>query len=88
MDEMKLRKIGHAGNLYAHWCPGCEEVHVIPVPRWTFNGNEAAPTFTPSVNYIGFCHYNLTDGKLIFHADCNHGMKGRTVDLPEFPQGE
>lgn len=31
------------------------------------------------------CHYNLTDGKLIFHEDCPHIMKGKTVDLPEIP---
>jgi hypothetical protein len=39
-------------------CPGCGEVHVLPVapaasgtprPIWGFNGNGDAPTFTPSV---------------------------------------
>ena len=36
-------------------CPGCEEVHVIPVApeqsgdSWGYNGNPDAPTFTPSV---------------------------------------
>ena len=36
------------------WCPGCSEAHVIPYgagdgPRWSYNGNPAAPTFSPSV---------------------------------------
>jgi hypothetical protein len=39
-------------------CPGCGEVHVLPVgpsgdgqqrPIWGFNGDFARPTFTPSV---------------------------------------
>jgi hypothetical protein len=48
----KLRRTA-AGDL-AFWCPGCKEAHVIGVgagagPRWTYNGNPDAPTFTPSV---------------------------------------
>ena len=50
----KLRRV--AGG-YAHWCPGCGEMHSIaveqPFPngaRWTFDGNFDAPTFSPSVN--------------------------------------
>ncbi len=42
---------------YSHWCPGCEETHVIPTERldgkehpiWTFNGNLERPDFKPSV---------------------------------------
>jgi hypothetical protein len=35
-------------------CPGCEEVHQVPVgsgapPRWGYNGNPNVPTFTPSI---------------------------------------
>lgn len=41
-----------AENGYAHWCPGCEEMHVIP-DRWTFDGNLLVPTFTPSVTITG-----------------------------------
>lgn len=32
---------------YAHWCPGCEEMHVLP-DSWTFNGDVNRPTFHPS----------------------------------------
>lgn len=36
------------------FCPGCRAVHGIKVgagsgPRWGYNGNPVAPTFTPSV---------------------------------------
>lgn len=41
---------------YAHWCPGCGEMHVIYVAkasasgaRWAFDGDLIRPTFTPSV---------------------------------------
>lgn len=37
---------------YAHWCPACEEMHVI-FDRWQFNGNVQCPTFTPSVKITG-----------------------------------
>ncbi|WEX16299.1 DUF6527 family protein [Pseudomonas sp. G11] len=41
------------GDLFFR-CPGCEMVHGIstgkgPGPRWGYNGNAEAPTFTPSV---------------------------------------
>lgn len=69
-------------------------------PKWTFDGNMEMPTFTPSVNLqinpknhkhynpdVGsiVCHYNITAGKIIFHGDCTHALKGQTVDLPEIP---
>lgn len=36
------------------WCPGCKDAHRIPFgpgdgPRWGYNGNPNAPTFTPSI---------------------------------------
>lgn len=41
----------------AFWCPGCNEAHQITVndaphqqgPKWSYNGNPDAPTFSPSV---------------------------------------
>ena len=45
-------------NQVAFDCPGCGEVHVLPVgpaadghqrPIWGYNGDPARPTFTPSV---------------------------------------
>lgn len=36
------------------WCPGCDGAHRVgvgdgPGPRWGYNGNADAPTFTPSI---------------------------------------
>lgn len=45
----KLRRLEGG---YAHWCPGCEETHVI-FDSWKFDGNLEAPTFTPSVKITG-----------------------------------
>ena len=42
---------------WRHDCPGCGGPHVIHVDqanrsgaRWTFDGSETAPTFSPSIN--------------------------------------
>jgi hypothetical protein len=65
-----------------------------PTPAWEFNGNMVAPTFTPSLLNTcekhpdpkqRRCHLNLTNGKLIFHGDSVHDLKGQTVDLQERP---
>jgi hypothetical protein len=41
---------------YAHWCPGCESMHVFYTNKpaaggalWTFNGDLERPTFGPSM---------------------------------------
>lgn len=52
---------------------------------WKWDGNRERPTFTPSMNIVGRCHYHLTAGKLIFYADSIHSLAGQTVDLPDFP---
>ncbi len=48
----KLRSL--AGGGLSYWCQGCERLHTVTVgegegPRWGYNGNADAPTFTPSV---------------------------------------
>ncbi|SHE79852.1 hypothetical protein SAMN05444339_10294 [Loktanella atrilutea] len=42
------------GGYLLFWCPGCDGAHMVGVgegsgPRWGYNGNPVAPTFTPSV---------------------------------------
>jgi Family of unknown function (DUF6527) len=37
---------------FAHWCPGCEEVHLLP-KSWKFDGNLERPTFSPSFKHTG-----------------------------------
>ncbi len=45
----KLRR-GQGG--YFHWCPACEEMHILP-DSWTFDGNLEQPTFIPSFKHEG-----------------------------------
>lgn len=48
----KISSVSDNGLMF--WCPGCNEPHLVktgagPSPRWGYNGNPDAPTFTPSV---------------------------------------
>lgn len=55
-----------------------------PLPLWTFNGNMASPTFTPSLKYdsVG-CHLHLRNGMLEYCADSKHRMAGKSILLGE-----
>lgn len=77
-------------------CPACGFGHLFD-KRWTFNGNQDKPTFTPSMltnasfteeerkKYNLFrCHSYVTDGRIRFLDDCTHEMRGKTVDLEDF----
>ncbi|WP_037422010.1 DUF6527 family protein [Sinorhizobium sp. CCBAU 05631] len=99
----KLRSV--EGGRIMFWCPGCDGAHQVgvgegPGPRWGYNGNPDAPTFTPSVlvTYNGadagkdgappaVCHSFVTDGRIQFLGDCTHALAGQTVDLPDFDGG-
>ena len=87
---------GHYG--YAFHCPGCNGPHVIPTQPyergWGFDGNEAEPTFSPSIllyevrkpNGTVFsprCHSFVHGGRIEFLRDCGHALAGQTVPLPE-----
>ncbi|RVF00058.1 ammonia monooxygenase [Sinorhizobium meliloti] len=96
----KLRSV--EGGRLIFWCPGCDGAHQVgvgagPGPRWGYNGNPDAPTFTPSVlvTYDGadagkdgappaICHSFVTDGRIQFLSDCTHPLAGRTVDIPDW----
>ena len=55
------------------WCPGCKMAHQVTVrddpksqgPKWGYNGNPDAPTFTPSI-LVRTGHFVQPDGK---HCD-------------------
>jgi len=52
----KLRSI--EGGMVAFMCPGCRMMHQVgvgegPGPRWVYNGNPDAPTFSPSIKVSG-----------------------------------
>jgi len=99
----KLRG-GEGGSVFFD-CPGCGWRHRVtvgdgPGPRWGYNGNPDAPTFTPSVlvTYDGpdadqdgghpaVCHSFVTDGRIQFLGDCTHALAGQTVDLPNIIHG-
>lgn len=83
------------------WCPGCDGPHAVglhpPGPVWNFNGNNAAPTFTPSIlsTYEGkdkdtpdgipsVCHSFVTDGRIQFLSDSTHKLAGQAVELPDW----
>ncbi len=75
-----------------HFCPGCGHRHIINLTKpnhrnaiWKWDENAEMPTFTPSVNIVGICHYNITAGKIQFHADSKHHLAGQLVDLPDLP---
>jgi hypothetical protein len=102
MAQLLTPVAGDSGD-FVHWCPGCEEKHVLPWKRggWTFNGNMERPTFTPSFLHqwrrMGAdgvtpedarCHYILTDGVLNFCGDSKHALAGKSVPLVPQPTGE
>lgn len=96
----KLRSL--EGGRVMFWCPGCDGAHQVTIgegsePRWGYNGNPEAPTFTPSISvtYNGpdagvdgappaVCHSFVTDGRIQFLADCTHSLAGQTVEIPDF----
>ncbi len=72
-------------------CPGCECLHSIQTPQWTFNGDLEKPTVSPSilVNPNGDssairCHSFVRDGMIQFLDDCEHSFKGQTVEIPDW----
>lgn len=87
---------GHYG--YRFDCPGCEAPHVIPTKPhergWDFDGNEASPTFSPSILVYETtredgsqgtprCHSFVRAGRIEFLGDCTHALAGQTVALPD-----
>jgi Family of unknown function (DUF6527) len=85
--------------LHEHWCPGCRAIHQIAVEqpfrngaRWTWDGDVASPTFSPSVNVEPGspyqCHYFIRAGRLEFCGDSHHALAGQVVDLPDIPAKE
>lgn len=103
---MKVKRVVDSeGREYGYRieCPGCRALtgdgaHILttgehrPV-RWTFNGDIARPTFSPSllIRYDHFklgavvCHSFITDGRIQYLADSTHQLAGQTVDLPDIP---
>jgi hypothetical protein len=81
---------GEHGGWLIH-CPACGFGHLFD-KRWTFDGNEELPTFSPSMLVYENpnasppshrCHSFVRDGRIEFLSDCGHAMAGKTVELGE-----
>lgn len=89
MTKLAFWKPGGLETMY-HWCPACEELHVLPLDRgWTMTGTVERPTLSPSFlqhdkppKYR--CHYFITDGNLLFLPDSWH-KRNDTVPMPDIP---
>jgi hypothetical protein len=85
-----MKVIDEQGNGdYIHWCPGCKCFHLINTTRkndnnaqWRFDGNVNQPTFSPSINIVGMCHYFIRQGKIEYCSDSKHSLAGQTIELP------
>ena len=79
-----------AGLNYA--CAHCG-IHTIVTEgggAWGWDGNEEAPTFTPSVLLTDpsrnrVCHSFVRGGMVEYLNDCTHADAGKTVPLPDLP---
>ena len=39
---------------------------------------------SPPVEFT-MCHYNITNGNIVYQNDCAHPLKGMTIPVPYFP---
>lgn len=97
-----LTKIHDGETLVRYHCPGCKHDHWVPAKQWNWNGDKNKPSLHPSVrHFITFpegtkragqqqtlCHYHVKNGQIKYCGDCEHELKGKTVDLPEMKEEE
>ena len=88
----KLRGVGtdDGGKGFAHWCPGCESVHIVwykrgpkyAGPTWSYDGNAEAPTCSPSIR--NFTTYD-EDHKLLPNGQqrtlCHYFLKAGKIEF-------
>lgn len=90
--------VNYCPEAYIFVCPGCGFDHIIYVQQvpgknydlWDFNGDLEKPTFNPSLLlsrgspiHRPRCHSFIREGKIQFLDDCDHALKGQTVDLKD-----
>lgn len=94
MSQKLSSKLALLAGEPTHYCPGCEQLHRIPVNKpqssngcqWSWNGDVENPSFSPSINIVGRCHYFIRNGNIEFCADSKHALSGKTVPLPDIPE--
>jgi len=87
MEVLKEYKTTGDERHFGFHCPGCACDHLVPTPRWTWNGDMTRPSFNPSLLIFKDdptlrCHSFITDGRIMFLTDCHHKLAGQTVELP------
>ena len=89
MCNAKVKNLGDEKDpCWIFFCPGCKLTHSFD-KRWTFNGDDKKPTFRASLlvkritkeDRQGRCHSFVTDGFIKFLQDCEHDLKGQTVEI-------
>lgn len=89
-------------HFFCPGCKSIHSVYTAPHgdgngPVWGFNGSIYKPTFTPSLLCYGSpahddwpgiprCHSFIRDGQIQFLDDCEHSLKGQTVQIPEWEE--
>jgi hypothetical protein len=97
VENPKLVILDHPNGQKLHWfyCPGCKHGHPFEVPRWSFDGDLAQPTYSPSLRMfytrdkqeITTCHLHVKKGMIEFCDDCPHELRGKTVPMADWPEG-
>ena len=77
MGQISAKLRSSSNGDMSHWCPGCEEMHVIP-DSWTFDGNLDRPTFNPSVKITGKQSV-VVDGE--WTGEWKRDAQGKALDL-------
>lgn len=85
MTDRILHTVEGDPGMRMFWCPGCKCAHAWN-SGWTFDGNEQAPTVSPSLLVQGTirCHLFVRVGQLVFLSDCEHEYAGKTVPMELF----
>lgn len=86
----KIVEVSNIPGEFMHWCTGCKEVHSINTidknlsgAIWSYNNDPVKPTFSPSINYPGQCHYWIKEGFIEYCLDSDHALAGQTVPLED-----
>lgn len=80
--------LNEAEERFIFYCPGCDSHHWIRTrgssPIWSMTGGLDKPTVDPSIliPLQGHrCHLYLRAGRIEYLSDCDHALKGKTVDM-------